>query len=181
MGVPFCRPSLASQRLAVSVCHALASYSIGCLAKRNGDAFIGNHCIPINLHTNDTPCQRQPTRHRCAALSTACAPTICRIVDSPRVNDAPHYRQPTRQRKRQLHSVWAHAVTETPCSARPHCHTGKATQVRAQTEPLTRKRAQHRKRSSTVDLRTGEVRVPFCRPSLASQRLAVPVCHALAS
>ena len=47
--------------------------------------------------------------------------------------------QPTaRQRKRQLHSVWAHAVTETPCSARPHCHTGKVTQVRAQTEPLTR-------------------------------------------
>ena len=48
--------------------------------------------------------------------------------------------QPTaRQRKRQLHSVWAHAVTETPCSAGAHCHTGKATQVRAQTEPLTRR------------------------------------------
>jgi len=74
------------------------------LAKRNGDAFIGNHCF----------------------------------IDNPRANDVPLHRQPAHQRKRQLHSVWAHAVTETPCSARPHCHTGKATQVRAQTEPLTR-------------------------------------------
>ncbi|MBR6175723.1 MAG: hypothetical protein IKQ52_09135 [Bacteroidales bacterium] len=77
--------------------------------------FIVNHCIPINPRTNDIP-----------------------IIDTPHVNDVPHHRQPARQRKRQLHSVWAHAVTKTPCPAGAHSHTGKVTQVRAQTEPLTR-------------------------------------------
>jgi len=61
------------------------------------------------------------------------------IIDNLRANDVPHCRKPTRQRKRQLHSVWAHAVTKTHCPAEPHRNTGKVTQVRAQTEPLTRK------------------------------------------
>ena len=86
---------------------------MGCLEKALW--FIVNHRIPINPRTNDIP-----------------------IIDTPHVNDVPHHRQPARQRKRQLHSVWAHAVTKTPCPAGAHSHTGKVTQVRAQTEPLTR-------------------------------------------
>jgi len=77
MGIPFCRPSLASQRLAVSVCHALASYSIGFLAKRNGGAFIVNHCIIDNPHAIDVPHYRQPARQRKRQLHsvwTATAP-----------------------------------------------------------------------------------------------------------
>ena len=33
-------------------------------AKRNGDAFIVNHCIPINPHAIDVPHYRQPARQR---------------------------------------------------------------------------------------------------------------------
>ena len=99
MGVPFCRPSLASQRLAVPVCHALASYSIGFLAKRNGDAFVGNHCIPNNPrtndipindtpHVNDVPHYRQHAHQQCTASSTTRASSTHRIIGSPRTNES---------------------------------------------------------------------------------------------
>ncbi len=74
---------------------------------------------------------------------------MCRIIDNPRTNESgssiPFGLTLSRKRpappnrtKRQLHSVWAHAVTKTPCPTEPHRHTEKATLVRAQTEPLTR-------------------------------------------
>jgi len=75
MGVPFCTPSLASQCSTFSVCHALASYSIGFLAKRNGGAFIVNHCIIDNPRAINAPHHQRPARHRRAASSAARAPT----------------------------------------------------------------------------------------------------------
>jgi len=86
------------------------------LAKRNGDAFIVNHCIPINPRTNDIP-----------------------INDTPHVNDVPHHRQPARQRKRQLHSVWTATAPPHPQESAATTTAHRDSQGQAlQTESLTR-------------------------------------------
>ncbi|MBR5919730.1 MAG: hypothetical protein IKZ56_01015 [Bacteroidales bacterium] len=94
------------------------------MAKRNGDAFIVNHCIPINPRTNDTP-----------------------INDTPHVNDVTHYRQPAHLRKRQLHSVWTTTAPSHPQESAVTTTAHRDSQGQApQTEPLTRQCAHHRKR-----------------------------------